>query len=552
MPLPEDNVAWPPASVAEANKAYARYGAWYAGDPEKLSQAYQDVPGNDVGTGSELPVGQFSASPRFMGGLLRGVQRMFWGTPVSNGQIRSTKAHIPLAGDISSTSADLLLGEAPKLKVGGGGQAGANRQPAKNASQERLDAIHAEANVQAVWLEAAELASAYGGSYLRTGWDPVLAEVPLLDAIPPDSAVPEFRGPRLWSVIFWRELAPIDGKRWFHLELHERGRITHGVYRSTSEGKLGRKMDLADHPETAKFKLLITPGQDFVVTGATGLAAEYVPNMRPNREWRGSPLGRSDYSAGVIDAMDKLDEGWTSWMRDLRQGKGRIIVPRTYLQGQGRGRGAYFDAEREVYEAVDALVEAGSSGLALQQIQFQIRVAEHSQTCDAATVIAVRGAGYDEDSFGMAGDTSMTATEAVGRKARSARTTAKKRLYMQGPLARIALAMMEIDVELFGTKGVTPELPAVDWPDAVAIDPETQARTLQMLKAAESASVHRRVEILNPEWEQPDVEKEVIRIKEEQAAGVSVPVEPPGAGSTGHGPDGPATAPGTIPGDNLA
>jgi hypothetical protein len=36
-------------------------------------------------------------------------------------------------------------------------------------------------------------------------------------------------------------------------------------------------------------------------------------------------------------------------MRDIRLGKARLIVPHRYLDNIGRGKGAVFEPEREVY-----------------------------------------------------------------------------------------------------------------------------------------------------------------------------------------------------------
>jgi A118 family predicted phage portal protein len=306
---------------------------------------------------------------------------------------------------------------------------------------------------------------------------------------------------------------------------------------SGDEDKLGRPMALVDHPETAPFALLVDAGDgQSITTGAVGLTAEYVPNMRPNRSMRGSPLGRSDYD-GIEPILDALDESWTSWMRDLRLGKGRLIVPRSYLQGIGRGKGATFDAEREIFEAVDALASS-DGGLTMQVVQFEIRVEQHARTCLELATQALRGAGYSAQTFGEVGDTAQTATEVTARQGASYRTRAKKLLYNRGPLARICRTLLEVDAAKFGTTGTTPELPSVVWPDGVAVDPETQATTLQLLAAAEAASIWRRVKILNPDWEDTEVDEEVDRIKEDTAP--PPPLMPPGAGITGQGPDGPA------------
>ena len=78
---------------------------------------------------------------------------------------------------------------------------------------------------------------------------------------------------------------------------------------------------------------------DEIETGIKRLTAVYVPNMLPNRLYRGSFLGRSDFS-GVEGLMDALDECYTSWIRDLRLGRGRIIVPSEYASHDAQHEGA--------------------------------------------------------------------------------------------------------------------------------------------------------------------------------------------------------------------
>lgn len=537
MPLPTGNIPWPPASEAPAAELYTKWGAWYSGDPVQLTAAYADTPGTGggvhYGSEAELPRGQVTA-PRFLASVQRGLQRMFWGTPPSVGQIRAHKAHVPLAGDIAATSADLMYGEMPLIRIPDAAK--------DNPAQQRLDEILDQAGAQSVLLEAAEIGAAFGGSYVRIRWDPILADCPLLDALPPDVAVPEWRGGRLVAVTFWRNLDRADGKWWRHLERHEPGRIMHGLFMSSSEDKLGRPMALADHDETAQFAVLVDPGDgQSVETGATGLTAEYFPNMRPHRTLRGSPLGRSDY-AGVEPVLDNLDESWTSWMRDLRLGKGRVIVPRAYLQSSGRGKGAHFDAEREIFEQVDALTSP-DGGLAMQVVQFEIRVEQHARTCAELTTLALRGAGYSAQTFGEQGDIAQTATEVTARESSSYRTRARKQGYAEGPLRRLARTLLEVDVAKFGTKGVVPPPGplTVEWPDGVAEDPTQQAQTLQLLAAAEAASIHTRVAMLHPEWEAGEVDEEVARIKDD----VTPPAPPVGepGGSIGGSQGGPPAGP---------
>ncbi len=153
MPLPERNQQWPPTSAGPATKLYDRWGAWYSGDPEQITAAYSQVPGLDP-TGGSSPVGQ-PIGPRFMSGIARGVQRMFWGNPTSPGQVRGHKLHVPLAGDIAMTSADLLFGEPVEIAIPDVGK--------DDPTQAALDDMLDESNLAAVLLEGAEIGAAYGG-----------------------------------------------------------------------------------------------------------------------------------------------------------------------------------------------------------------------------------------------------------------------------------------------------------------------------------------------------------------------------------------------------
>ncbi|TAK89308.1 MAG: phage portal protein [Burkholderiaceae bacterium] len=514
MPLPTGRVEWPPPAVRPALKAYDTWGAWYSGDPDALGRVYAAtaataMPGLDL---KPTPAGGVFTSMR------QAAARWFWGSSPLSNTVRQHKLHVPLAADIAQTSADLLFGEPPQFSFSDDTAAG------DDPLVQQLGDIIDGSGAHSVWLEAAELAAAYGGAYLRVGWDPTIADHPLQDVIPPDAAVPEFRGGVLTAVTFWRDLDRPDSRHWRHLERHEPGRVLHGLYASTDEALLGQRLPLEEHDATAPFAMLVDArDKESVVTGATGLAVQYLPNMRPNRgALRGQPIGRSDY-AGVEPILDALDEAWTSWMRDLRLGKGRLVVPRSYLQSMGRGGGALFDPEREVYESVDALTAPDANSLAIHNVQFQIRVDEHQRTTAALLGQAVRGCGYSVQSFGEAdrvtsGHGAATATEVVSRDQASTRTRGRKIGYARQPMARNALTLLQVNAYWFKGKEPPKVPPRAIWPDRVAPDPETQARTLQLLLAAEAASTRTRVRILNPDWSDADIDREVIEIKAEVGA----------------------------------
>lgn len=503
MPMPTGG-PWPPRAVQPIQNRISTWSAWYSGDPDQLSATYGGPAGNDAsGTG-------FFASEQ--GGWRAAVgsklHRWFWGAPAPSGEKRG-KIHVPIAADIAATSADLLFSEPPKLTV------------EDKSTQARLDQI-LDDGVYATLLESAEICAALGGVYLRVVWDRDVADQPWLTPVHPDAALPVWRWDRLAEVTFWKVLADNGRCVLRHLEHHEPGFVRHALYEGTADD-LGHIVPLTERPETAGLAGSLVDG-DAIPTGVKAVTAVYVPNMRPNRIWRHMPgasaLGRSDY-AGAEQLMDSLDACYTSWDRDLRLAKARLIVPRTYLQSNGPGQGATFDLDREVYEALDILADEG--GMEIKPQQFAIRVDEHERTAQNRLARIVAAAGYSGQTFGLSGEAAVTATEVHAKERRSMITRDRKGRYWRTPLAEIVETWMAVDVEQFGSR-IKPERPHVQFGDSVSEDPKTLAETVEILNRAAAASTELKVRMVHPDWDERQVVEEVARIKGD----TGVTVEDPG------------------------
>jgi hypothetical protein len=526
MPLPEGGpkVPWPPKHCEPVNRQLAIWSAWYSGQAEQLAAIYAGDGATGTGTdttgffGSETG-GWKAAAKR----VVDTVRRWFWGTRSASTQQRS-RLHVPLAGDIAAASADLLFSEPPTFTLPQVAEAAeAEGKKAEDPTQARLDDI-LDDGAHATLLEAAEICAALGGVYLRVVWDQTVATKPWLSAVHPDAAVPEWRWGRLWSVIFWKVIAQ-DGKTVVrHLECHDRGLISHGVYIGT-EDELGTPAPLTAYEATAGLVTAEYP-DGRIDTGAQQLTAAYVPNMRPNRIWRNSPAaayyGRSDYS-GVEPLMDALDMVESSWMRDVDLGKARLVVPAEYMQSNGPGAGASIDLDREVYEPIGAMADETGKTVQIEQVQFAIRVEEHERTVDALKTTIVENAGYSAQTFGLAADgAAVTATEIAAKNRRSLITRDRKANYWRPELTDLAFTLLEVDRHIFHTP-ITPARPLVEWPDAVSIDPLTQAQTLRELHTAEAISIEEKVRTLHPDWDGPKVKAEVDRIRTDYARDVTNP-----------------------------
>lgn len=496
MPLPDSDMAWPPTDPT-VQTALADWDAWYSADPDRLGDRY-------LNRGlRELPENRPS---QLRGGVIGRVARWFWGQPTAPGEKRD-KIHIPLAGDIARTSAALLFSEPPTL-VGANG-----------ATKKRLEEI-SETGLHPTLVEGGELCAALGGSYLRVVWDEEISDRPWLSAVAADQAVPEFAYGRLRAVTFWR-VVHVDGQRvWRHLERHERGRILHGLYEGTP-GMLGRPRPLQEQPATEPIAAHITR-ENWIETGAPdNLTASYAPNVRPARAWRNVPAadywGQSDYQ-GIEQIMDALDESWSSWMRDIQNGKGRVIVPNSMLESLGPGQGAAFNDDRRVYTGLNMLQRPGDPN-PLEVVQFEIRVQEHRDTCSALVAEAARQAGYSASTFGEHGEgQAVTATEIKARERRSLITRARKALYWQPAIADALAAQLAVEAgPLFGVQGLDLTPPKVEFQDSVSEGLGELATTAELIHRAEAASRETLVRMLHPDWDDKQVETEVDKIRDESA-----------------------------------
>lgn len=508
MPLPDTNVVWPPKPFEEYFTQLDIYDGWYAGDIDRLASTYRHTP--------------ITHRAQYNGGIVGVATRAWLGKPPAAGEARA-RLHIPLAADIATLSADYLFGEAPRVVFPG--ERSTDGKSERDAIQDRTEKVINTARFHSTLLESGEVAAALGGTYLRLVWDRERLKTVRAEAVHADAAIPKFRFGDLEEVTFWTVLADgsdTDGIVYRHLENHRPGVIEHGLYAGT-DGRLGQRVPFDYRPET---KWLAAPGvvndNSEVVTNVTGLTAAYVPNMRPNAQFRRTPalslLGQSDF-AQITQLFDAVDEVWSSWMRDIRIAKARIVVAQQYLQSSGLGQGASFDYDREVYEGMNALTDPNGNGFGFHAHQFQIRTQEHSDTIRELRDQAMRSAGWTPGSAGGQGDGLRTATEIHADERLSERTRDKKSNYWR-TLAPFFLTWMQLDAEIYAQKAPQEE-PEFRFPAESQVDLEKMARTTSLMRAADAVSVETAVRMHHPEWDGKTVNTEVARIYKEKGIGAA-------------------------------
>lgn len=419
------------------------------------------------------------------------------------------RMHVPVAADIAAISANLLFSEEPSFTC-------YDEQTEDNESKQqgRLDKLVEKNNIRGKLNEAAESCAALGDVYLKLNYRKDEIDYPVLSVIPADAAWPEYllgvlKGIHFFSVLK-RDFQTDSVTRVY--ELYEPGKITMAIFEGDSE-QLGSDVGDAALKQYG-FEREIKPPVD-------DMLAVHVPNMLPNRLYRDLRMGRSDYDE-LRDLMDSLDETYSSWMRDIRLGKARTIVPAEYLKrkpqemldGLAQSASWEFDPDVETYVAIDMSNENGAVPGITQQ-QFQIRSAEYSATCTELLRNIVNIAGYAPQTFGLdIIGMAQSGTALHIREKKSYDTRGKKQTYWQSPLESIMTAMIHLDNALWPEKGSdADDRVKVKFADAAANDISTMSSSLQMLEAARSASIETRVQMLHPDWTMKQMAEEVKKLK---------------------------------------
>lgn len=512
MALPTEyespRLPWPPPKMANVYAKLDEWSAWYRGDTEELARIY-----GGAGSGYGL-ADQTSRRREQNVGMRNRLRRWWWGQPNGDQGTRG-KLHIPIASDIATASADLLFGEEVSIT---------SEQLGTGPARERLDDILEGCGWFGRLLEAGEYASPLAGAYLRVTWDTEVASTPLLTVHRSDEVIPVFRYGVLVEGWLWEEVASSNGTIWRHLEGHRAGRIEHALYVGTTD-TLGRRVPLADQEATRHLSDVVD-AESGIPLPPDLMTLHYLPNIGPSRDWMNDPvgryLGRSDLSTTEPE-LDALDEVWTSWMRDVRIGKGRIMVPRNQLESYGTGAGAGFDMDREVFvQMADVAGSSKDAGLSIEAHQFAIRTADHAATAKALTESILRTAGYSAQTFGIADEVAATATEVDARERRSLSTREKKTRYVGPALNRVLNALTAVDALVFS--GQRADDCRVEFAASSQPSDSDKAQTIQMLAAAQAVSVETKVRMLHPDWDDTEVATEVAAIMEEN--GIGAPPEP--------------------------
>lgn len=455
---------------------------WYSGDPTALANYYSGFIADNT------PNGRFWAA--------------------LNKSERDDVVHMPLAGDIAQTSANLLFSEPPEL----------------HESNDRIDRFLEVNGLENQLLESAELAAAFGGVYLKLDTDPAIADIPLLSTRTPERVRAIFRSRHLREVLFWR-IVHRDNQKVHRLFEHRQHRnstlqIIYRYFEGTPD-RLGK--ETAVPPELQL--------EDVQYENFQGLGVVYIPNMLPNRFYPALSEGQADY-AQCIPLLDSLDQTWTSWMRDIELGQGRIFVDRELLNENEpiepglttTNRQQFdprFDPHQRAYVKMDMTgwKLENSKAKPIETSQFKIRVDEHRQTMIDLVDQIVSRSGYAPQTFGLKIEGRAESGTALRiRERKSELTQRKKAKYWRPQLRKLLQEMQQLDMASHLSSGYDLSDAQLIPAKVIVHDVHETAETIRALRQAEALSIQTSVAMAHPDWDAKAVQKEVQRIQEESGS----------------------------------
>jgi len=539
MALPHNGTPWPPREHARRYVDAKLNLVWLGGDPQQLSAAYG---GTYQGAQN---VTQTTATGSAFTRAVNAIKAEFWGTQPA-GELDS-KRHSPIAEDIARTKSELMYAEEPRFTVDGplyaeDGPNGADGMPAylqgdptpeTAAAQTRLDYLVDQADLISTLLAGAELGSALGSYGLRIAVDADrIKGRPTIAAVDALHIIPEYSWGVLVAVTFWRVVRSDGSESWRHLERHEQGRVYHALYKGTVDN-IGMAVPLSEHPSTEGYMV----NEDGYLTLSTDghLTGFSIPNALPDPLDLDNQAGRSDFTPATRDLFSAADEFYTRLMESVDDGRSKLIIADYLLNTAGKGQALEFDRDQRMMRRVNLPPAEDSSGkLPIEQIKFDMRVAEYLLGFEAMRANAIKAAGYNPQTMGDATEAAMTATEYAGRNKRSMSTRGKSIRYARPLLAQLLTALVAVDVQEFAPRdaaGVAIKAYPVKvmFPDAIQPTMTELVTNAKALKESGAAAE----EIVRATY--PGKSDAEIRVLAEKRIAELSPVDPLSFGTAGAG-----------------
>lgn len=198
----------------------------------------------------------------------------------------------------------------------------------------------------------------------------------------------------------------------------------HQLFVSKSETKLGERVELSSqYPDLPEVQKWDTDTPHFQL---------FRPNIANNLD-RNSPMGVSIF-ANRVDNLREIDIIFDSLSQEFRLGRKRVLVDRTAVKGSidpETGQTVqYLDTDDSVYVAIN-----GMENQPVKEIDFNLRVEEHTKALNATLNYLSAGVGLGQDFYNFDGsNAAKTATEVISEQSDTFRSKVSHEIILRDVL----------------------------------------------------------------------------------------------------------------------
>jgi hypothetical protein len=489
MSFLRENSPFPPVDWAFYYDKMEEWATWYSGEADYLVKYYTTK------AYSEFENNVFWARMQY--------------------EERITAIHNPLAGSIAEMGAKLLFSESPRIQF--------NKT---SLSGKRFDECLKGINLNSLLLESAELAGAMSGIFLKIDIDTNLSNQPLLSSVCPQQAFPIFYRGELYQLLTFRECLRIEKNgmttvyRLFeHRKIVNKNCVIEYKLMKGKPDNVGKEVENSEIEETAEMDL-----SPITITNLQGLGAVYIPNLKPNKLLPGSDIGINDFNSS-IPLLDSYDEAWSSWIRDIELGMGKIFVDeellnkskdsytgesKSYLEKFNNFSSCFIKLNMDSYK-----FDGGSSANPINPVQFAMRTDEHSKNCNSLSSEIIQRCGYSPQTFGLDNEGRAESGTALRIRERASFLTreAKSRYWITG-LNKLFKQYQIIDKSIFNKTSDIENI-SIELEDSIISDAKEISEILQNLNNATAISTYLKVKMQHPDWEEKEILNEVDNINKD-------------------------------------
>lgn len=276
---------------------------------------------------------------------------------------------------------------------------------------EVVQAILEDNNFHTLLNEGISAESWGGGFVAKISFDTDLTKLPILEFEDSRNFELITKRNRVVGIIFKRlyikgDKENVAGKKYF---LHE-------IYTTNEDGKavIKNELYLVKNDKETRVPLTTIPEtaelpEEITFENIDGMLAIYKPNKLPNKEFKGSPYGESDF-AGSYTQFDGLDEVFSTMLQETRINKTKRYIPDTLIPKDKFGDDLPFNDFEDDYQKISGNLKLDGENKIDHQYG-NLQILQHLEEIKFLMTNILNNFGLSPLTYGITGIESIASSE---------------------------------------------------------------------------------------------------------------------------------------------